>query len=196
MTSSPSGESGSGSADASKGSQKEVSRFRGAWNWLEIDLHAFLKMVKFALPPTICLSAYQSHSVASTFTTVRVTVGMNRELNVDRIKVGYIIAIGGILASTLTPRAAFLQNIIVDAFAISLATAVVLLAMWCAIQARKHTTPPGTPLSEYNSSAAAVVGIWLFFMIYLINVSRATVKKIGLIDADACLVFQIIDAAV
>ncbi|KAF2808978.1 uncharacterized protein BDZ99DRAFT_418542, partial [Mytilinidion resinicola] len=146
--------------DEPKRSQNSFSKLRNAWKWLDIDLHTFLQMVKFALPPTIGLCIFQSDSISSTFTTV-----------------GYLVAVGGVLASTLTPRAAFLQNIIVDVFAISVATAVALLAMWSAIQARKHTTAPGSPLSDYNSSAAAVVGVWLFATVYFINCLKSAMPQ-------------------
>ena len=68
-----------------------------------------------------------------------------------------------------------------------LAACVALLAIYCAVQARLHTettvrtggpgtsgTPsPGATTSTYNSSAAAVSGIWLFFEIWIINTMRA-----------------------
>lgn len=69
------------------------------------------------------------------------------------------------------------------------AAAVALLAIYCCVQARIHTTAvnhvgtggsgtSGTPVTgastaPYNSSSAAVAGVWLFFEIYIINAIRA-----------------------
>lgn len=128
-----------------------------AWDKLGLDLDTVLKMVKFALPPTISLSLYQSDAVSKVYSTL-----------------GYIIAVASVLSGVLQPRALFLQTMIVNVFAISLTVAVATLAMWSAVQARNHTTSPGMPASGYNSSASAVSGVWLFFMIYAINVRLKT----------------------
>lgn len=57
--------------------------------------------------------------------------------------------------------------------AVCLSAAVNLLALYCAVQARKNTTPFGTPLSAaYNSSASVVCALWLAFQVYLISVVR------------------------
>jgi hypothetical protein len=71
----------------------------------------------------------------------------------------------------------------------SLGAAFALLASYCAVKARIHSegfTGPGTggkgtsglaskgaETAEYNSSASAVCGVWLFFLIYTISVIRA-----------------------
>jgi hypothetical protein len=141
--------------DNSNSSPKKLSKLHAAWAWLDVDFSSFLQMAKFAMPPTIGLCIFQSGTIADTFTTI-----------------GYLAPVATILASTLAPRAAFIQNIIMDVFAVSVATAVALLAMWSAIQARKHTTSTGESVSDYNSSASAVVGVWLFALTYLINVRR------------------------
>jgi hypothetical protein len=55
--------------------------------------------------------------------------------------------------------------------------------MWCAVKARENTTHlsnetlgngpvPGAQVStSYNAAASAVMGIWLFFEVWLINTS-------------------------
>ena len=134
-----------------------TSRIAAIWSRSGLDGQTLLNMVKFALPPTIALCMFQADAVANTFSTV-----------------GYLIAVGTILSSVLAPRAAYLEATACNIVFISTTTAVATLAMWTVIQARKHTTAPGTPAGAYNSSAAAVSGVWLFSMIYVINVgSRA-----------------------
>lgn len=125
--------------------EKTISNFN-------LDLSSFIKMVKFALPPTISLCIFQSTIISNTYTTV-----------------GYLIAVGSVLSGVLQPRAVFLQTMMVNVLVISLTTAVATLAMWSAMQARRHTTVPGMG-EGYNSSASGVSGVWLFFMIYAINV--------------------------
>jgi len=56
--------------------------------------------------------------------------------------------------------------------AIAIGSAIAMLGTWSGVQARLHTTPPGSTML-YNSSQAAVCGIWLFFNIYFANVMRA-----------------------
>ena len=77
---------------------------------------------------------------------------------------------------------------ILNIIAACVATAVVLLQIYCAVKAREHTTPPRPPSSQgsasppairnindipYNSSASAISAIWLFFQIYVINLLKA-----------------------
>jgi len=52
-----------------------------------------------------------------------------------------------------------------------------LLGIWSGVEARKHTTPPGSTAS-YNSSQSAVCAIWLFFNIYIVNTIRAKVPAL------------------
>ncbi|KAJ9629567.1 hypothetical protein H2203_001941 [Taxawa tesnikishii (nom. ined.)] len=133
-------------------------------------------MAKGALAPTIGLAAYQATDFADTYTTL-----------------GYLVGIVSILSFAIMPRAKFLQTIFFNLVATCLAISVALLAIYCAVQARLHTshtavavapgtggagstgTPaPGAATSVvYNSSASAVCGIWLFFQIYLVNTIRA-----------------------
>jgi hypothetical protein len=122
------------------------------------------------LAPTISLAAYQATNFAETYTTL-----------------GYLVGVVSILSFAIMPRSKFLQTWLLNILATCLASCVALLAIYCAVQARLHTenrvrtggpgtagTPsPGAPTSTYNSSAAAVSGIWLFFEIYIINTMRA-----------------------
>ncbi|GAB7352514.1 hypothetical protein MBLNU459_g2913t1 [Dothideomycetes sp. NU459] len=140
------------------------------WAKTQLDVPTMKTMAKGALAPTICLAAYQATPFADTFTTL-----------------GYLVGIISVLSFAIMPRAKFLQTFFFNLIATCLATAVALLAMFCAVQARLHTetltrvggagtsgTPTtGAPTATYNSSASAVCGIWLFVQIYLVNTMRA-----------------------
>ncbi|EME87691.1 uncharacterized protein MYCFIDRAFT_169467 [Pseudocercospora fijiensis CIRAD86] len=52
-----------------------------------------------------------------------------------------------------------------------------LLALYCATQARAHTTAPGAPPTGYNSSASAVLAVWLIFQTYLVNSLRSALPQ-------------------
>lgn len=120
-----------------------------------LDIPTMKLMAKGALAPTIALAAYQATDFAETYTTL-----------------GYLVGITSILSFPIMPRAKFLQTWIFNILSTCISACVSLLAIFCATQARQHTetTPDST---AYNSSAAAVAGIWLFFMVYLANSVRA-----------------------
>lgn len=120
-------------------------------------------MLKGSLPPIIAISMCQSQPVASYFVTL-----------------GYLIAIISVLGLALLPRGKFLQNLVLNVFAVCLGSAIAMLALWSSIQARAHTTPAGQPLIDpatgeptYNSSQSAVLAVWLFANIWFVNVIRA-----------------------
>lgn len=120
-----------------------------------------------SLPPTIAIAIYQNGRVAEIYSTI-----------------GYLIAIMSILSFAIMPRAKFIQTMLFNIIGICIGSAIALLAMYCTVQARAHTTPrrlpssggptPGAQVSQYNSSSSAVAAIWLFFNIYLINTIRAS----------------------
>ncbi|KAF2198924.1 hypothetical protein GQ43DRAFT_377471 [Delitschia confertaspora ATCC 74209] len=137
-------------------SEEKESVFSRIWKKIDIDLGTFLMMMKAALPPTISLALYQSTSVAETYTTL-----------------GYLIAIVSILSFCIMPRAKFFQTMLLNIISTCMASAFAILMMWTGVQARHHTTPPGSPPSRYNSSQSAVCAVWLFFYTYLINSVKA-----------------------
>lgn len=75
------------------------------------------------------------------------------------------------------PRAKYLQTLILNVIGVCIGSAIALLGLWSGIQARLHTTPPGSK-AAYNSSQAAVCAIWLFFTIYLVNMLRAKIPAL------------------
>ena len=89
------------------------------------------------------------------------------------------------------PRARFFQNMFINIVAVCLGAAFALLEIYCSVKARQHSVKvspssgqgsptPGAALTGYNSSAAAVSAVWLFFQTYMINTLRAKYQAIAL----------------
>ena len=137
------------------------------WAASGLNIGMLCMMAKGALPPVISLAIYQSTSVARVYSTL-----------------GYLVAIMSVISFAILPRAKFIQTMLFNIIGVCIGAALALLAIYCSVQARSHTTPrpqstsggpsPGTALSGYNSSASAVSAIWLFFNIYLANTIRAS----------------------
>lgn len=114
-------------------------------------------MLKGSIPPTVAIAMYQNSRVAEVYQTL-----------------GYLVAISSILGFCIMPRGKFIQTMTYNVISICLASAVNLLALYCAVQARINTTPAGEPPTGYNSSASAVCAVWLIVQVYIINVVRAS----------------------
>jgi hypothetical protein len=70
----------------------------------------------------------------------------------------------------ILPRAKFMQAAIFGCIALALAVGFGMLAVFCVVTARENTAadtpnPPSTTRVPYNSSASAVAGVWLFFLV-------------------------------
>jgi hypothetical protein len=72
----------------------------------------------------------------------------------------------------MQPRAKFLQGLFRNILFTCIAVPFTILGLWCARQAKNHTQPPGSQ-TLYNSSAAAVAAIFLFFNVFIANAFRA-----------------------
>ena len=146
---------------------RKASIFKRAWDGSGLNVGMLMMMVKGALPPAISLAAYQGTSFANTFSTL-----------------GYLVAIMSVLSFAILPRSKFIQTMLLNVIAICFGAAILLLALYCSVQARAHTTlvrspssngpSPGASVVPYNSSASAVCAIWLFFNIYVVNTLRAS----------------------
>lgn len=78
------------------------------------------------------------------------------------------------------PRAKFIQMMVLDVLAVCVASAVALLMMYSCVKAREHSESSAAAAdgsTAYNSSAAAVSGVWLFFEIYLVHTFRAKFQQ-------------------
>ena len=115
---------------------------------------------------TIALAMYQSTTVAKRYTTV-----------------GYILAMIAFFSMAMLPRAKYLEALLFNIIATCIGSALSLLAIWCGIKARQHTTSPGST-AAYNSSQAAVCAIWFFFSQWAAGTVRA---KIPLLQTNVYL---------
>ena len=146
---------------------KKPSLIKRLWDGSGLNPGMIIIMVKGALPPTIALAAYQSTAFAQVYSTL-----------------GYLVAIVSVLSFAILPRSKYIQTMLLNIGGVCIGAAVALLAIYCSVQARAHTSPsvrangngpsPGAKVAAYNSSASAVSAIWLFFNIYLVNTIRAT----------------------
>src|SRR5690242_16272855 len=142
--------------------KKEPGKFKAKWNKLGLDVPTLLMMGKAALPPTIALAMYEADAVAQFYSTL-----------------GYLVAIISILGFCIMPRAKFIQTMIMNVISTCVGSAFAMLMVWSAVKAREHTTIPGAPPSRYNSSQSAVLGVWLFFQIYIVNTLKAKFPQLA-----------------
>ena len=141
--------------DADGGKSNSVTnaeRIKKLWLKAGLDRQTMQKMFKLSVSPTIAIAMFQSSAVANHFETT-----------------GYLIALISFASMPLLPRLRFLRSWLTMAILICLGCALGLPATWFAVQARNHTTKPDAPPEKYNSSQAAVLGIFLFFYIWLFN---------------------------
>lgn len=148
------------------------TRCKALWTSTGITTPRSKLMFKGALAPTIAIALFQADDFASHFTTV-----------------GYLVGITSILSLVIQPRSKFLQTMLVNVVFVCFAAACVTLALYCCVQARIHSgesgevsmggantsglAATGAQTAPYNSSAAAVAGIWLMVMIYCMSTVRA-----------------------
>jgi hypothetical protein len=142
--------------------EKKPSKLKAAWGKLGLDVPTLLMMGKAALPPTIALAMYQASDVAQTYTTL-----------------GYLTAIISILGFCIMPRAKFVQTMTMNVIATCIGAALAMLMTWTGIKARQHTTNPAVPPQPYNSSQSAVLAVWLFFQIYIVNTMKAKFPQLA-----------------
>ena len=147
---------------------KKQSLPKRIWSSLGLNTGMIVMMLKGALPPTIAIALYQWSAFATHFSTL-----------------GYLVAVMATLSFAIMPRAKFFQTMTFNVLGICIAAAISVLQIYCAVEARAHTSPPqpkpsrgapspGAQVAGYNSSASAVCAIWLFFNIYVANLLRAS----------------------
>ena len=147
---------------------KKQSLPKRIWSSLGLNIGMIIMMVKGALPPAISIALYQWTAFANHFSTL-----------------GYLVAVMATLSFAIMPRAKFFQTMTFNVLGICIGAAITVLQIYCAVEARAHTSPPqpkpsggapspGAQVAGYNSSASAVCAIWLFFNIYVANLLRAS----------------------
>ncbi|KAI1313492.1 hypothetical protein F5Y03DRAFT_100516 [Xylaria venustula] len=132
----------------------------GIMTRLGLDMPTVKAMFKGALSPVIALAIYQSDAVAKEFSTF-----------------GYLVAVITVLSLSALPRGKFVQTLILNLLFLGVGAAIALLILWSALQARLHTE---TVPAAYNSSQAAVSGIWLFANIWMVNTLRAKYPNLNI----------------
>lgn len=94
---------------------------------------------------------------------------------------GYLAGIVSVLSMVLLPRGKFLQNLLLNLVTTSIGSAMAMLILWSAVQARLHTSDLQEMYAyiathgraPYNSSQSAVCAVWLVFNIWFANTIRA-----------------------
>ncbi|KNG52773.1 mfs transporter [Stemphylium lycopersici] len=142
--------------------EKKPSKLKATWEKLGLDVPTLMMMGKAALPPTICLAMYQSTLLAQTYSTL-----------------GYLTAIISIISFCIMPRAKYIQTLIMNLLATCIGSALALLMVWTGVKARQHTTDPSAPPQRYNSSQSAVLAVWLFAHIYVVNALKAKFPQLA-----------------
>lgn len=81
---------------------------------------------------------------------------------------GYFSVLFSIAAQPLFPRAKYLKILAFNLIALGLSFALCCLAVFCAMRARAHNSEASVQgeYFTYNPDAAAVCGVFLFFMIW------------------------------
>ncbi|KAK4043842.1 hypothetical protein C8A01DRAFT_43220 [Parachaetomium inaequale] len=147
--------------------EKKPNRLAAVIAKLGLDAPTLITMFKGSLPPTIGIAMLQAPPVAAYFATL-----------------GYLIPIISVLAMAIMPRGKFMMNLLLNALAVCVGSAVSMLALWSAVQARQNTTDPAAsqPAAAlaYNSSQSAVCAVWLFANIWFVNIVRAKLPAFNL----------------
>jgi len=123
-----------------------------------LPVHVILAF-KGALPATIALAAYESHTYAGVYSTL-----------------GYLVAIMAHLSLAIQPRAKFIQSMTISVIATCVGAAVALLQIQCVVAAR--ATPAGGITSgqsgsqqalSYDASSCVVSAVFLFTTVFVVN---------------------------
>ncbi|KAF4595203.1 putative MFS transporter [Ophiocordyceps camponoti-floridani] len=118
---------------------------------LEPDVGSVFMAFKMTIAPLVCICLIQSTAWTNHYKTN-----------------GYLVALIANLALPFLPRGTLIKFNVQLALATAVSYCYVLLAGWCGLQARKHTTHSPEQLKAYNSSAEAVVAIFLIFCVWTI----------------------------
>jgi hypothetical protein len=73
------------------------------------------------------------------------------------------------------PRAKFMKIMFFDLLSTCVSASICCLAVFCAVKAREHNTPPDASeavRNGFSSDACAVSAIWLIFMIWYLPSSQ------------------------
>ncbi|KAK4505576.1 hypothetical protein PRZ48_003539 [Zasmidium cellare] len=135
-----------------------------------LDIRSCTLIFKGALAPTVALALFQWTSYADYF-----------------IGTGYLVVIIAELALPHLPRAKFLETLFMSVLFTCIGAAISMLAIFCAVKARdNHGNEAGgvnpgisgqASSTNYDASASAVIGVWLFVHLYIIGAVKASKPK-------------------
>ncbi|KAJ9254625.1 hypothetical protein DTO207G8_3471 [Paecilomyces variotii] len=132
-------------------------QFKSVLAQLTLDWDTVLMAIKTAIAPAVLVCIIEADAYINYFTTN-----------------AYLAAIMAASALPSLPRAKLIEYSLQLAFTTVTAYCWALLAGWCALQARKHTTDSTGQLAAYNSSAEAVVAIFLIVIIWCVFTLKST----------------------
>ena len=139
--------------------------------WLKSEAHdfSFPRFVLAAKYPQLSSKlTLEVLSLRSVFLAMFQATPVAREFGAQT----YVIAIVASLCFPMNTRAKFIQTMVSNTLFSGLAACISLLGLWCAREAKIHTQSPGES-DRYNSSAAAVSAVFLFFNLFSVNAFRA-----------------------
>jgi hypothetical protein len=130
---------------------KSMSRVKVVLSRLTLDWEAAILALKTSLAPAVLVCLIESTTWINHFTTN-----------------SYLASIVATCALPTLPRAKLIDYNFQLALALAVVYCYSLLAGWCGLQARRHTTSSTEELKDYNSSAEAVAAIFLIFIEWLV----------------------------
>ncbi|KAJ6785522.1 hypothetical protein PWT90_03813 [Aphanocladium album] len=119
---------------------------RSLIKWQKPDWHTVQLTIKTSIPPAALTCAIQSNRWIGYF-------GLN----------AYLAPITAACVMATYPQGMLIEFNAKQTFGFAVAYCWSLLAGWCGLQARRHTSGTPADLTAYNSSAEAVVAIFLVF---------------------------------
>lgn len=131
-----------------------------AWITPWIDGDTLLKMMKGALTPTIALAMYRPCSGGVNYAK-RASRYQTDAISSITLTTGYLTALIAVISQCLYPRGKFLKIMFFSVLSTCTAAAICCLGIYSAVKARSSDTT-----QTYDSSACAVCGVWLLFIIW------------------------------
>lgn len=170
----------SGEEAQGEAAPKKPNLAKRLWAKAGITPFIILLAMKGALPSTIALAAYEGKTWADIYTTL-----------------GYLVAIMAHMSMCIQPRAKFTQSMVISILFVCLGAAVGLLQIQCAVSARSTVGAVGTGTSggreqlAYDASACATAAVFLFVVVFLANVVKASRPQMTL-PVIQCTIFTIV----
>lgn len=138
------------------GSLTRVAQIKSLFKQCRLDWEIFVSSLKISIPPTILVACIQSDNYVHFFSTN-----------------AYLAPILSVVAQPQLPRAKLIEANFRLSLSIAVGYCVSLFVGWCGLKARQNTITSPAELAEYNSSAEAVVALFLVVWIWLVYTLRS-----------------------